>query len=413
MDEVISYLQQVDPLWAVVLVAIALAVLVVVRLWGSSLAYIFAGLIAFGLVGAAATAGYYGYVYFEDQKRLVERGALDERAEILFSKSIEPDSVFACIDGSPAPAMLEACERSLFAEPQRVAAAVAIVTQRLAFLADALAFAAERDPSYERRVAAMRNAVEADPYGFVGFVLSVEHGCTHEACARFSLFRDDKRVRENMRTRRLEAYLAKYTNNWRGTSQAPAESAPVPTSSPVISVSPDPTPNEPAPATTQEPSVSAPSGPEASAGAPPAAAMTIEPPAAALAPVLTPPSGQGFTEPARPAEAAAKPAPTKGGVAAPRGEPKAETKGQTKADASAEPKSAPRPAQQAKAKGKQADPVSRRSSEPVGGLPRVVPSEYIRDAEEKQETAAQPAPPAAGAPTPISPPHQNFTPQLN
>ena len=106
---------------------------------------------------------------------------------------------------------------------------------------------------------------------------------------------------------------------------------------------------------------------------------------------------------------AAKPAPTKGGAAAPRGEPKAETKGQSKADARAEPKSAPPPAQQAKAKTKQADPVSRRSSEPVGGLPRVVPSEYIREAEEKQEADAQPAPQAAGAPTPISPPQQNFT----
>lgn len=409
----ISYLRQVDPLWAVVLVAIALAVLVVVRLWGSSLAYIFAGLIAFGLVGAAATAGYYGYVYFEDQKRLAERRALDERAEILFSKAIEPDSVFACLDGSPAPAMLEACERSLFAEPQRVAAAVAIVTQRLAFLADALAFATERDPSYERRVAAMRNAVEADPYGFVGFVLSVEHGCTHEACARFNMFRDDQRVRENMRTRRLEAYLAKYTNSWRGTSQTPVESTPAPTSSPVISVSPDPTPEpaptEPVPAPRQEPAASAPSAPEASAGVPPANAVKIEPPAAARAPILTPPSGQSFAAPARQTEAAAKPAPTKGGVVAPKGEPKAEAKGQSKADAKAEPKSAPRPAQQAKAKAKQADPVLRRSSEPIGGLPRVVPSEYIRDTEETQEAASQPPPQAAGAPTPISPPQQNFT----
>jgi hypothetical protein len=39
-----------------------------------------------------------------------------------------------------------------------------------------------------------------------------------------------------------------------------------------------------------------------------------------------------------------------------------------------------------------------------------VPSEYIRDAQEKEEAAApQPAPRAAGAPTPISPPQQNFT----
>src|SRR5690606_1390837 len=278
-------------------------------------AYVFAGLIAFGLVSAVATAGYYGYVYFEDQRRLAERAALDERAEVLFSKSIEPDSVFACLDGSPAPAMLEACERSLFAEPQRVAAAVAIVTQRLAFLADALAFVAERDPSYERRVAAMRNAVESDPYGFVGFVLSVEHGCTHEACARFSLFRDDQRVRENMRSRRLEAYLAKYTNSWRG-SEPPAESAPARTSAPVVSVSPDPTA---APESNESVSEEEPVPP---ASAVPQAPIVVEPPAAALAPVLTPPTGQTFAEPARPAEAAAKQPPVKGATAPARSEPK-------------------------------------------------------------------------------------------
>ena len=403
MDEVLSYLQEVDPLWAVVPVAIALATLVVVRLWGPSLAYVFAGLIAFGLVGGVATAAYYGYVYFEDQRRLAERGALDERAEVLFSKSIEPDSVFACLDGSPAPAMLEACERSLFAEPQRVAAAVAIVTQRIAFLADALAFVAERDPSYERRVAAMRNAVESDPYGFVGFVLSVEHGCTHEACARFSLFRDDKRVRENMRTRRLEAYLAKYTNDWRGAPEASAASAPARTSAPVVSVSPDPA----AAPESSEPASEPEAAPAASAV--PQATIVVAPPAAALAPILTPPTGQTFAEPARPAEAAAKQPPAKGATASVRSEPKGDAKAEAKTETKAEQKSAPRPAvQQSRAKAKQADPVSRPSSEPVAGLPRVVPSEYIRDAQEKEEAAAQPAPQAAGAPTPIFPPQQNF-----
>jgi hypothetical protein len=408
MDEVLSYLQQIDPLWAVVPVAIALAVLVVMRLWGSSLAYMFAGLIAFGLVGAIATAGYYGYVYFEDQRRLAERKALDERAEILFSKSIEPDSVFACIDGSPAPAMLAACERSLFAEPQRVAAAVAIVTQRLAFLTDALAFAAERDPAYERRVAAMRNSVESDPYGFVGFVLSVEHGCSHEACARFSLFRDDKRVRENMRSRRLEAYLAKYTNNWRGSSETVAEPAPVRTSSPIISVSPEatPAPRDAAAPAKQEPT---PGEPAQTSKAVPQAPIVVDPPAAAMAPILTPPTGQTFSEPARAPEPAAKQAPAKGAAAPIKSEPKGEAKGEIKSEAKAEQKSAPRPATQAKSKAKSLDPVSRPSSEPVGGLPRVVPSEYIRDAQEKEEAAAPQPAPRAGAPTPISPPQQNFT----
>ncbi len=406
MDEVLSYLQQIDPLWAVVPVALALAVVVIVRLWGSSLAFVFAGLIAFGLVGAIAAAGYYGYAYFEDQKRIAERLVLDARAEKLFSKAVEPDSVFACIDGSPAPAMLDACERNLFAEPQRVAAAVAIVTQRLNFLGEALAFASDRDPTYARRVAPMLNAVEADPYGFVAFALSVEHGCTHEACPRFSLFRDDKRVRENMRSRRLEAYLAKYSNEWRG-SAAPAIAAPAArSSSPTISVSPDSTP-APSEAAAKPEVITAPVGEASSPSTAPAATIAVEPPAAALAPILTPPTGQGFSNP--PPADAARPVSAKGATtAAAKGETKGEAKGEEKSEAKAEQKAPPRPAQQAKAKAKPTDPVSRPSSEPVGGLPRVVPSEYIRDKEEKEEAAPQPAP-RAGAPTPISPPQQNFT----
>jgi hypothetical protein len=408
MDEVLSYVQQIDPLWAVVLVAIALAVLVIVRLWGSSLAYLFAGVIAFGLIGAAATAAYYGYAYFEEQKRIAERRVLEERAEKLFSKAVAPDSVFACVDGSPVPAMLEACERSLFAEPQRVAAAVAIVTQRLNFLGEALAFASDRDPSYARRVAPMLNAVESDPYGFVAFALSVEHGCTHEACPRFSLFRDANRVRENMRSRRLEAYLIKYANEWRGADAPASVPPPVRTSSPVISVSPDPTPVPSEAAAKPEPAPAVAAEAAAKPSAAPATAIVVDPPAAALAPILTPPSGQNFAEPPRPAEAP-RPAPAKAAtVAAPKGETK-EAKGEAKTDAKAEQKAAPRPATQAKAKVKSADPVSRPSSEPVAGLPRVVPSEYIREKEEKEEAAQQAAPRAAGAPTPISPPQQNFS----
>jgi hypothetical protein len=45
-----------------------------------------------------------------------------------------------------------------------------------------------------------------------------------------------------------------------------------------------------------------------------------------------------------------------------------------------------------------------RASEPVSGLPRVVPGDYVREREEAQtDAAARP-----GAPTPISPPQQNF-----
>ena len=390
MDEFFDYVQQIDPLWSVVLVALALGVLLVAKLRSASFLRVIAGVVALAVVGAIAAGGYYGYMHVDELRRIDERRALEERAEALFSKTIEPDSVFACIDGSPAPAMLEACERSLFAEPSRVAAAVAIVTQRLAFLGDALAFAAARDVGYANRIESMRNAIEADPYGFVAFVLSVEHRCTHDSCGRLSLLRDPARVKENMRVRRLEAHLAKYSTNWRGSSDLPDEpAAGGRTASPLVTIS------EPSPPKA-DPSAEA-GAKEAAAGAPALPATeAVDLPAAALAPVITPPSDAGFGTPPAPAgPVAATTAPAKGAAA-------------TKASPAPD-KGTPRPAAQAKAKAKAIDPVARRSSEPVAGLPRVVPSEYIREQEEKKEAAsAQSTAQPPGAPTPISPLQQNF-----
>lgn len=412
MDEFLEVVQEIDPLWSVALVAAALFVLLVAKLWRPAFAYVLAGVFAFAVVGGFAGAGYYGYVYLEDQRRLDGRRTLDERVEVLFAKRIEADSIYACIDGSPAPAMFEGCERSLFAEPQRVAAAVAIVTQRLIFLQDALGFVKERDPSYAERIAPIRNAIEADPYGFVAFVLSVEHGCTHESCGRFSLFRDASRVRENMRVRRFEAFIAKHQTTWRGSSELPEDSLPTVgerATSPLVTISEPAAPPaaEDAPAVpgaaTAPPVISVPAVPVTAPMVTPPSAATVaaEPPAAATAPILTPPADDGFKQP--PTAAAPAPAP-------------AAAKGAGDTKSAGEPRAAPRPspATQAKAKAKAADPVSRRSSEPVAGLPRVVPSDYIREAEEKEKekesaSAQGGARPQPGAPVSITPPRQNFT----
>ncbi len=410
MEEYLQYAEQLDPLWAVVVAAAVLALVLLAKLWRPSLALVVSGVLGFAIAGAAAAAGYYGYVYFEDQKRIEERRALDERADALFTKTIEPDSVFACIDGSPAPAIFEACERSLFAEPQRVAAAVAIVTQRIAFLQDALAFAAERDPSYANRIAPMRNSVESDPYGFVAFVLSVEHGCTHAQCGRFSLLRDPARVRENMRVRRFEAYLAKHSTGWRGASDLPADrpAASERRSSPIVTISGDPAPGMPAsevsPTPEAEPVAEAtnepPSLPLILPLVPPPSSATVaaEPPAAAAAPVVNPAEEDDFSAPPVRADASEAADAAKGEPADPKGAAEA-GKGAARAT-NTQAKS--------KAKARPANPASRPSAEPVAGLPRVVPSDYLRDREPQEEAQTQTAAPAAGAPTPITPPRQNF-----
>lgn len=404
MDELLEVIQHVDPLWSVVLVAIALAILVIAKLWSASFAKVLGGLAVLAVVGAAGAAGYFGYAYLEETRRLEERRLLEERIAGLFNRAVEPDSVFACLDGSPVPAMQEGCERTLFAEPQRVAAAVAIVTQRLALLADALEFANTRDAGYLDRIEPLRKSVETDPYGFVAFVLSVEHQCTPDTCRRFELLRDPATVKENMRVRRLEAYMAKHSVAWRGSSLEPAISAPEtskPTTAPLVTISEparpsatgesSPAQSEASPATTEAKGADKPAD---AAGAVPQA------PVAASAPVVVPPSdASGFGGSSQPPSAAGAAQPAEQ-QAAPSGTKPAPTPPLRPV---AQPKAAP----QTRAKAK-ADPVTRRTTEPVAGLPRVVPSDYIRNREEEEHEAAAQASGQPGTPTPITPPQQNF-----
>jgi hypothetical protein len=395
MDQLLKSLQDVDPLWSVALVVVAIVVLLVSRLWRASFGRALALIVPILVLIGAAGAGYYWYLHLDDLRRLEERRALDQRAAALFSQAIQPGSVFACLDGSPVPAMMEACERNLFAEPARVAAAVAIVSQRLAFLTDALQFASTRDPSYLGRIESLRNSIEADHYGFVAYVLSIDHRCTVEECERFKLLRDSSRVRENIRVRRFEAFMAKHAPSWRATSAPPSEAeALLPPGGNRVSV----------------PAVSIGGRAGAQEIPDPSSARTSPPPQAeSVVPTVTP----GVTVPA--AEITSTEPPPEPSARPPEATSEKSTQPAAKSPQPATTKSAQPPAAAKAAapkatataggsKGK-ADPVTRRSSEPVPGLPRVVPKDYAKEQDEgPPQTVAQP-----GAPIPIGPAQQNFT----
>lgn len=372
MEELLNWLQNVDPLWSVALVAIAIVVLLGARLWRASAGRLAAVLVLLLLLAAVAGGGFYGYTYLEGKRTLDERRALDERAASILSQAVQPGSVFACLDGSPAPTMLEACERSLFAEPQRVAAAVAIVTQRIAFLSDALQFAAARDESYLQRIEPLRNSIEADPYGFVAYVFAIDHRCTAEACERFRLLRDPTRVKENIRIRRFEAFMVKHSPSWRAASPVASE--------------PEPVRESPLPPGGERPSVSGVSigeragavviGDPTSAGFGSAPAQSEEA-ARAAAPAETP-SAEPATDAQAPRPQQTGKEKSKQQPVAAKNPPEAKDAQPAAAAKSAAPKSA------AKAK---TEAAAKRSSEPVAGLPRIVPRDFAKDKEE--EPAAQ------------------------
>src|SRR5437868_2554120 len=114
------------------------------------------------------------------QEHVAERRALDTRAAELAGRALLPGSPFACLDANAGEAVEGACEKSLFANPETVAAAAAYISARLSFLADGLDYARRIDAGYENRLAGLRRAVEADRYGLVAHVLATRDGCTAE-----------------------------------------------------------------------------------------------------------------------------------------------------------------------------------------------------------------------------------------
>jgi hypothetical protein len=399
MDELLRGLQDIDPLWSVALVALALLVLIAAKLWHASFGKALAAGATLAVVGAVFATAFYFYQHLNEIHRLEERRGFEERAVTIFAQTMQPGTVFACLDGSPMPAMMEACERVLFMEPQRAAAAVAITTQRLAFLADAVQFANKRDPSYHTRIESLRDSVENDAFGIVAYVMSLDHRCTADSCERFSLLRDASRVRENLRSRRFEAFMAKHGPVWREAAPAApvVRESPLPPSTARPSISSGVTIGDRAGASEiGDPSTAtraaAPALPPALAAPAPQPQVSI--PGSATAPEVTPPNeAKSETAPAA-AIATAEPAPAAKSLQPAKAAPAATAK-------SPQPPAAQKAA--AKAKAAATDPATKRTNEPVAGLPRVVPRDYIRDKEEQETAPTQAAGQQPGAPIEISP----------
>jgi hypothetical protein len=208
----------------------------------------------FALVAVVGGAAFFALNYLEEAARLADRRGLEDRAAALGLQTVQP--AVACADLGADKALGQACERALFAEPQQVAASLALARERLALVSDALDYST-REPAFAERIAATRRALEGDPYGFVAFVLASDDKCTADVCVRFRLLRDTNRVKENLRERRFEALVAKYEESWRqaksrtdvpAIAPAPHTEAPYPPPAPVVTTPPPPASTATAPA---------------------------------------------------------------------------------------------------------------------------------------------------------------------
>ncbi len=164
------------------------------------------------LVAVVAGASYFGLKQYEDNSRLAERTVLEERA-VALSQAHQPGSVLACLNVSVIPVLDEACERAIFAEPQRITSAIAVTADRLAFLYDAVNYSA-REPAFADKYEPLRKTLEADPYGIVAHVLATEYKCIPDSCARLRMFKNSERVKANLAYRKFDDLLNKHKTNW-------------------------------------------------------------------------------------------------------------------------------------------------------------------------------------------------------
>jgi len=167
-----------------------------------------------------------------------ERRLLEQRADALSARAMMPGSALACLDAMAGETVESACERTLFATPEAVSAAVSYVAEQIRLLAEVHrvggsgmigggAFTNSAAPTPPMLVN-MRRAVETDRYGLAAHVLATRYGCTADRCPAFALMRDPQRVSANLSQRTYDASIARYSAAWPAGAPSPTANAAAP-----------------------------------------------------------------------------------------------------------------------------------------------------------------------------------------
>jgi hypothetical protein len=159
-------------------------------------------------------------------ERGAERRALAQRSAELSGQALAPGSMLGCLDGAAGEAVENACEKTVFADPQSTASAVAYMAARLTLLADGLAFARYGDPDFAATLAPLRRAVELDRFGLAAHVLAVRDGCTAERCAAFAWLSDPNVIKSNLKAQVFDQYVSRYAADWNKSEPVAAKQSP-------------------------------------------------------------------------------------------------------------------------------------------------------------------------------------------
>jgi hypothetical protein len=201
------------PLWAAAAAALLLLVLLLLALFRGGFAAVIGGLVRLAFLALAIVVAWKFIPYFAERDRIEARRAIDQRLSELSARSLAPNSVLGCLEPGLGEAVDAACEKELFASPETVGAATALVAARWSLLASALDHA-KRDPGYEAKVDGLRRSLQADRYGFLAQVLATREGCTLSRCEGLERLSDPNRVRVNLNERTFEGLVARNAVAW-------------------------------------------------------------------------------------------------------------------------------------------------------------------------------------------------------
>jgi hypothetical protein len=201
------------PLWAAGAAAALLVLLLLLALFRGGFAVAIGSLVRLAFLVLAAVVAWKLIPYFADRDRIEARRALDQRMTELTARVLAPNSALGCLEPGLGDAVDAACEKELFASPETVGAATALVAARWSLLTSAVDYA-KRDPSYEPKLDGLRRSLQADRYGFLAQVLSTREGCTAGRCEGLERLADPSRVRANLNERTFEGLVARNAVAW-------------------------------------------------------------------------------------------------------------------------------------------------------------------------------------------------------
>lgn len=207
-----------SPLWGPAVLAAVLAIIAVIAILR------FGGRPVLGAVAAAVVIlglGWLALDRLDMQGKAEHRRAIEARILALNAQALVPNSHLACLDAAGGDLVYEACEKSLFAAPEQVAAAINYVGARLDLLREIAALPDRDEAAYENMRAPIVRSLEADRFGLVAQVLVARDDCRATSCYAFDFLRRDQIV-ANINERAYDARVARFAAAWSEKSGAPA-----------------------------------------------------------------------------------------------------------------------------------------------------------------------------------------------